>query len=107
ELTESPFAPGFTPPGGEGVEAFHRRVAEAFALIVERRRALSGPLVVVTHGLVCSAILANHCPGAQLPDHFANTSVTLLDPDAPFPARLVNCTQHLAGLDESPGSAPA
>lgn len=95
------------PPGGEGVEVFHRRIAQAFALIVERRRALPGPLVVVTHGLVCAAILANHCPGAQLPDRFDNTSVTLIDPRAPFTARLVNCTQHLAGLDGSAGSAPA
>ena len=52
ELTEDPFAPDYMPPGGESVAAFHRRVAQAFALIVERRRSLSGALVVVTHGLV-------------------------------------------------------
>jgi probable phosphoglycerate mutase len=104
-LTEDPFAPAYVPPNGESVAVFHRRVAEAFALIAERRRALPGPLVVVTHGLVCAAILANHCPGAQLPERFDNTSVTVLDPEAPFAARLVNCTEHLAGL-ESAGSAP-
>jgi probable phosphoglycerate mutase len=99
DLTEDPFAPSYVPPGGESVEAFHRRIAQAFALIVERRRALSGPLVVVTHGLVCAAILANHSPGAALPERFDNTAVTLLDPLPPFTARLVNCTQHLSGLD--------
>ena len=104
-LTEDPFAPHYVPPNGESVEAFHRRVAEAFALIAERRRGLSGPLVVVTHGLVCAAMVANHCAGAQLPERFDNTSVTVLDPEAPFAARLVNCTQHLAGF-ESAGSAP-
>jgi probable phosphoglycerate mutase len=104
-LTEDPFAPHYVPPNGESVEVFRRRVAEAFALIAERRRALSGPLVVVTHGLVCAAIVANHCPGAQLPERFDNTSVTVLDPEAPFAARLINCTAHLAGF-ESAGSAP-
>lgn len=104
-LTEDPFAPHYVPPNGESVAVFQRRVAEAFALIAERRRGLSGPLVVVTHGLVCAAIVANHCAGAQLPERFDNTSVTVLDPEAPFAARLVNCTEHLAGF-ESAGSAP-
>jgi 2,3-bisphosphoglycerate-dependent phosphoglycerate mutase len=107
DLTEDPFEPSYVPPGGESVEAFHRRVAQAFALIVERRRALSGPLVVVTHGLVCAAILANHSPGAVVPERFDNTAVTVLDPAPPFTARLVNCTQHLSALDGGgPISAP-
>ncbi|TMQ04543.1 MAG: histidine phosphatase family protein [Deltaproteobacteria bacterium] len=93
-LTEDPFAPGFVPPNGESVEVFHRRVAQAFALILERRRGLSGPLVVVTHGLLCRALLANHT-AAAVPDAFANAGLTVLDPDPPFAARLVNCTRHL------------
>jgi probable phosphoglycerate mutase len=104
ELTEDPFAPGYVPPGGEGVEVFHRRVAQAFAVIAERRRGLSGSLVVVTHGLVCRAILANHARAGLVPEHFANTSLTILDPDPPFAARLVNCTQHLS---EVPGRLSA
>jgi len=96
ELPCDPFAPGYLPPNGEGVEVFHRRVAQAFALIVERRRGLSGSLVVVTHGLVCHAILANHARAGAMPDHFANAGLTILDPDPPFEARLVNCTQHLS-----------
>jgi len=97
ELTEDPFAPGYLPPGGESVEVFHRRVAAAFALIVERRRGLPGSLVVVTHGLLCHALIANHTAAAELPEHFANTGVTLLDPEPPHAVRLVNCTRHLAG----------
>jgi probable phosphoglycerate mutase len=97
ELTEDPFAPGYLPPNGESVDVFHRRVAQAFALIVERRRALSGPLVVVTHGLVCHAIVENHSHAGMVPDHFDNTGLTILDPAPPFVARLVNCIQHLAG----------
>ncbi|HEX3481396.1 MAG TPA: histidine phosphatase family protein, partial [Kofleriaceae bacterium] len=104
ELTEDPFAPGFVPPGGESVDVFHARVAQAFALIVERRRALSGALVVVTHGLVCGALARNHARAAALPDQFANAGITVLDPDPPFVARLVNCTQHLvAELDDAGG----
>lgn len=107
ELTEDPFAPGYVPPNGESVEAFHRRVARAFALIVERRRTLSGPLVVVTHGLLCRALLANHAAACALPEHFDNTSLTQLDSDPPFTVRLVNCTRHLGGAagPVAPGAA--
>jgi probable phosphoglycerate mutase len=107
-LTESPFAPGFVPPNGESVEAFHGRVARAFALIALRRRALSGPLVVITHGLVCAAILENHSQGAVVSERFDNTAVTVLDPAPPFTTRLINCTQHLSAIDRvggGPGSA--
>jgi len=97
ELTVDPWAPDYEPPNGESIGAFHRRVAQAFELIVERRRQRSGSLVVVTHGLVCRAIVENHTAGGVAPPQFANTSVTLIDPDPPFAARLVNCTQHLAG----------
>jgi broad specificity phosphatase PhoE len=98
ELTEDPFAAGFVPPGGESVEMFHRRVAEAFALIVERRRALSGSLVVVTHGLMCRALVANHAVLDEPPEVFHNAGLTVLDPEPPFAVRLVSCTEHLAGL---------
>jgi 2,3-bisphosphoglycerate-dependent phosphoglycerate mutase len=96
ELTEDPFAPSYVPPNGESVEAFHRRVAQAFELIVERRRRLSGTLVVVTHGLMCRALVENHGRAAAVPEHFGNTGVTELDPEPPFAARLVNCLRHLA-----------
>lgn len=96
ELTEDPFAASYVPPNGESVDVFHRRAAQAFELIVERRRGLSGPLVVVTHGLMCHAIVKNHARVGSMPDHFDNAGLTLLDPEPPFAARLVNCTRHLA-----------
>jgi len=98
EFTEDPFAPGYAPPGGETIAVFHRRVAEAFALIVERRRGLAGSLVVVSHGLLCHALIANHTASASVPDHFDNASLTLVDPEPPHAVRLINCTRHLAGL---------
>jgi probable phosphoglycerate mutase len=95
ELPADIFAADYEPLNGESAEVFHRRVAQAFDLIVERRRALDGPLVVVTHGLVCWAILDRHAQATALPDHFANTGLTVLDPAPPHASRLVNCTQHL------------
>ena len=62
-LAEDPFGPDFAPPNGEDWPAFHARVAEAFAFIVSRRRGADGTLVVVTHGLVCRALVERHSAG--------------------------------------------
>src|SRR5262249_14949994 len=56
-LPEDPFGLDFAPPNGEDWPTFHARVAEAFAFIVSRRRGVRGTLVVVTHGLVCRALV--------------------------------------------------
>jgi probable phosphoglycerate mutase len=98
ELLEDPFAPDYEPPNGESVPEFHRRVALAFELIAARRRQLKGHLVVVTHGLVCSAILQRHSALADGPisvERYENTGLSILDPVAPHLARLVNCIAHL------------
>jgi len=97
-LPEDPFAADFAPPNGEDWPTFHARVAEAFAFIVSRRRSVNGTLVVVTHGLVCRAIVERHAwlDGVAAPERFDNTSVTVLHEDAPHRASLVNCTRHLA-----------
>lgn len=98
ELTENPFGADFAPPNGEDWPTFHARVADAFNFIVSRRRSVKGTLVVVTHGLVCCAIVERH---ALLPDDvvtpqlFNNTSVTVLREDAPHAVGLINCTRHL------------
>jgi broad specificity phosphatase PhoE len=97
ELTENPFAPGFAPPNGEDWATFHERVARAFALILARRRALAGPLLVVTHGLVCHALATRHLsPGSfVVPARFDNTSVSIFAAEPPHTASLLNCTEHL------------
>jgi len=98
ELTENPFGPDFVPPNGEDWPQFHARVAEAFAFIESRRRAVNGTLVVVTHGLVCRAMVERHAlvhEGVFVPDRFDNTSITGLHEDAPHAVRLINCTRHL------------
>ena len=111
ELPEDPFAPDFVPPNGEDWPTFHARVAQAFDLIVTRRRAVNGTLVVITHGLVCRALVERHAhvrEGISVPQSFDNTGVTALHQDAPHAASLINCTAHLTAEHETGRSgAPA
>jgi broad specificity phosphatase PhoE len=111
ELAENPFGPDFVPPNGEDWPTFHARVADAFAFIVSRRRSVNGTLVVVTHGLVCHALVERHAllpEGAVAPERFDNTSITVLHEDAPHGISLINCTRHLVTsleMDRSGGPA--
>jgi probable phosphoglycerate mutase len=103
-LAEDPFGPDVAPPNGEDWRTFHARVAEAFAFIVSRRRDLNGTLVVVTHGLVCRALVERHSllpDGIVVPERFDNTSMTILHEHAPHAVSLLNCTRHLAASIEA------
>jgi len=98
ELPENPFGSDFVPPNGEDWPTFHARVADAFDFIVSRRRSVNGALVVVTHGLVCRALVGRHArlpEGVVVPELFYNTSVTILHEKAPHAVGLLNCTRHL------------
>jgi len=97
-LGYDPFGLDVAPPNGETWPAFHARVADAFAFIVTRRRSVSGTLVVVTHGLVCRALVDRHAllpQGVVGPERYDNTSITVLHEDVPHGVSLLNCTQHL------------
>jgi broad specificity phosphatase PhoE len=97
-LAENPFGPDVAPPNGEDWPTFHARVADAFAFIVDRRRNVNGTLVVITHGLVCRALVERHAlvpDGVLVPERFDNTGVTVLHEHAPHGASLINCTRHL------------
>jgi 2,3-bisphosphoglycerate-dependent phosphoglycerate mutase len=111
ELAEDPFGPGFAPPNGEDWPTFHARVADAFALIVSRRRRVDGTLVVVTHGLVCRALVERHTQlpaGVAVPKVFDNTGITVPHEDAPHGVSLLNCTRHLmASLELDRDGGPA
>jgi broad specificity phosphatase PhoE len=98
-LAEDPFGPDVAPPNGEDWPTFHARVADAFAFIASRRRSVNGTLVVITHGLVCRALVERHAlllEGVIVPERFDNTSITVLHEDAPHGVSLINCTRHLA-----------
>ena len=76
---------------------------------MSRRRAVNGTLVVVTHGLVCRALVERHAlvpDGLSVPATFDNTSVTRLHENAPHAVTLINCTRHLVTSLEISG-APA
>jgi probable phosphoglycerate mutase len=109
QLAEDPYAPNYVPPNGESIPVFLRRVADAFALIAERRRGLAGPLVVVTHGLVCRAIIEYHTQLASPLERYDNTGVTEIAPEPPYAVRYVNAIEHLATAPPhgDPVSAPA
>jgi 2,3-bisphosphoglycerate-dependent phosphoglycerate mutase len=100
ELKTDPFAYDYLPPNGENGEMFHARVARAFELVTQRRRALSGTLVVVTHGLVVRAMVehlqaSQRWSDAEVPRLFHNTSVTVLAAESPYELALLNCVAHL------------
>jgi probable phosphoglycerate mutase len=83
-LESDPFAPGYTPPGGESWEAFHARVDRAWGRIDELARATAGPIAVVTHGLFCRSVvdrIASVPPDVALEGPgWRNTSLTILEP---------------------------
>ena len=90
------------PPGGESGAAFADRVAQAFALVVQRAATTPGALAVVSHGLVVGAMLASHIrlpAGVVQPAHLGNTGLTVFDAAPPHLASRVNSTDHLAGND--------
>jgi broad specificity phosphatase PhoE len=111
ELAEDPFGPDFAPPNGEDWPTFHARVADAFAFIVSRARSVSGTLVVVTHGLVCGALVERHArlpEGVAVPERFDNAGITAIHEEAPHGVGLLNCTRHLmTSLDADRDGGPA
>jgi 2,3-bisphosphoglycerate-dependent phosphoglycerate mutase len=89
------------PRGGESLADFLHRCDRAFDLALQLQSTLSGPLVVVTHGLVIRTWLQRCLTlpvGVAMPGRIGNTSVTQVEVQAPHAARLVDCTAHLQGL---------
>jgi len=100
------FAPDFAPPNGETWEMFHARVDQAWERIQAMAASTPGALAVVTHGLVCRSIAARHvalAAGMLVPEKWENTSVTIVDAQAPWRVSVLNCVAHL----EDPELRPA
>jgi broad specificity phosphatase PhoE len=88
------FAPDYEPPGGESWAEFHARVDGAWASVLRVAAATPGHLAVVTHGLVCEAVLQRHLGGAEADGaRWPNTAVTIVEP--PCTLRLLACAMHL------------
>lgn len=87
------------PEGGESLAEFLARCDVAWTRALQRRATLSGPLVVVSHGLLIHAVLGRHAQwpdGLALPERLANTSVCEVEAVAPHRVRLVDSVEHLA-----------
>ena len=94
DLDTDIFGPGYEPPGGETWAAFHARVDAAWSRVLRAAAATHGHLAVVTHGLVCEALLQRHLGGAEADaGRWANTAVTIVEPPATL--RLLACAIHL------------
>jgi broad specificity phosphatase PhoE len=105
ELGLDMFAPDYAPPNGETWEVFHARVDQAWTRVQALAATTRGRLAVVTHGLVCRSLAANHLilpDGEVAPERWGNTSLTIVDWPAPWRVRLLNCIAHLDGLDTAP-----
>ncbi len=98
DLGFDPFAPGYTPPGGESWDDLHRRVDRLWERMSERAAGLDGDLVLVTHGLVCHSLVSRRIDlagEACLPGSFRNTSVTIVDATPPWRLQRLGCIAHL------------
>lgn len=96
-----PFAADYEPPEGESVPVFHARVERAWARVRSRAAETEGHLAVVTHGLVCEALVARHLElpeglahGSE-PRRFGNTALTIAEAGPPWRVQLLGCTAHL------------
>jgi len=92
------FSKEYEPPGGETWQAFENRVDAAWREVVRTVSSISGHLAVVTHGMMSYTLAQRHLKmTADVPPLFqwGNTSVTIIDSQAPWQVRLLNCTAHL------------
>lgn len=112
DLGFDPFAPDYVPPAGESWQTFHERVDKAWDQVQQTAASTTGNLAVVTHGLVCRAIVERHTElpeGLSLdsPHQFGNTSLTVLaEGDGRWTVETLACTLHLASGEPSEGGAP-
>ena len=102
------FAEGYVPPNGESRDEFNVRVADAWQQIITLAALTEGSLAVVTHGLVCRALVANHLglpAGMSLPDKWNNTSLSEFDKVAPHNILCLNNADHLAQMEINTGAS--
>ncbi len=98
QLTVDPFGADYVPPNGEDWAAFHARVLLAWGRITRFAAGTAGNLLVVTHGLVCRALVERHLalpPGESPVAPCGNTALTEIDAIPPWRVRRLNCMAHL------------
>jgi len=93
-----PFGTAYEPPNGESWPVFHDRVADAWQRVIALAAETDGHLGVVTHGLVCRALVERHLAlavGTSPPAMWGNTALTEIEPTPPWMVRVLACTAHL------------
>lgn len=99
------FEPDYEPPNGETWTQFVERVARAWSRALSLSKQLNGSLAIVTHGLVCRALIQNQLtlePPLLPPARgFRNCSLTIIEPEPPFRVRLLDCCSHLLDLESA------
>ena len=99
------FAPGYAPPEGEGTPVFEARVGDAWAAVRNAAARAGGAIAVVSHGLVCRALVRDHLVAAAGVDitaaRWVNACVTEIEavPDARWRITRLACAEHLDGLE--------
>ena len=72
-------------------------VADAWAAL-RSELSSSDCVVAVSHGLVCRSLARHHFTlpqGVEPPEHWGNTSVTMVEKRSPFQVSTLNCVRHL------------
>lgn len=98
ELRIDPFALDYAPPNGETWADFHERVGRAWTRVSQLAERTTGSLLVVTHGLVCHALVERHLSldaGMVVPERWHNTALSWIEPVAPWSVQRLHCIQHL------------
>ncbi|MGB7304987.1 MAG: histidine phosphatase family protein [Burkholderiaceae bacterium] len=98
ELGFDPMAADYEPPNGESWADFHKRVADAFDLVIAKAAGQAETLAVVSHGLVIREMIKRHLSSVPPPDHMANTSVTVFSRQPPYEVSLLTCDNHIVEL---------
>ncbi len=97
ELDMDPFAADYSPPNGESWPEFNQRVTRAWEFITQQAALTDGDLLIVTHGLVCRALLPHLTLAKEVKSlsQYGNTSLTKVQDSAPWNIEFLNCTNHL------------
>lgn len=88
----------YRPDNGEGWDDFYTRMQSAWEFVKDKAAQTDGNLAVVTHGLVCMALAERHLGlvrGKDMPEHWPNTALTIVDSAAPYEVQLAGCGAHL------------
>ncbi len=99
ELSDDILARGYEPPNGESEEIFDGRVREAWTYVVDVQRRVEGHLAVVTHGLVLRSLCFQSLQlrqGTEVPGPFRNSSLTVVEAEAPYHVTLLDSVAHLS-----------